>query len=86
MDHFRDQKLLHKKFTLQLIEKCKKIVESYDSLVHYTVEDEDEITICGDIHGQYYDLLNIFKLNGNPTNKNEYLFNGDFVDRGPFSV
>jgi serine/threonine-protein phosphatase 5 len=55
-------------------------------LVHYKVPEDDEITICGDIHGQYYDLLNIFKTNGNPSPRNEYIFNGDFVDRGSFSV
>ena len=36
--------------------------------------------------GQYYDLLNIFTINGLPSENNMYLFNGDFVDRGSFSV
>ena len=86
MEHFQNQKKLHKRYALQLIELVTKTLTAYNTLVEYQIEAEEEITVCGDIHGQYYDLLNIFKLNGNPAEKNKYLFNGDFVDRGSFSV
>lgn len=41
MEHYKDQKSLHKRYTLQLIEKCKNILASYDSLVQYKIDDEE---------------------------------------------
>ncbi|XP_033832354.1 serine/threonine-protein phosphatase 5 [Periophthalmus magnuspinnatus] len=86
MEWFKDQKKLHRKCAYQILVQVKDVLSKLPSLVEITLKESDKITICGDTHGQYYDLLNIFTLNGLPSETNPYLFNGDFVDRGSFSL
>ena len=64
-----------------LIDKSAPIIKEQKMLV----ELEAPLHVCGDIHGQYYDLLRIFEHCGYPGEYN-YLFLGDYVDRGKQSL
>lgn len=92
VERFKDQKLIHKRYVAHLLIAAKHYFEAQPSLVEISVPPTDSlnnpshVTVCGDTHGQFYDVLNIFKINGYPSASNPYLFNGDFVDRGSFSV
>ncbi|WBW72057.1 serine/threonine protein phosphatase PP2A catalytic subunit Ppa2 [Schizosaccharomyces osmophilus] len=64
-----------------LCEKAKEVLcrESNVQPVH------NPVTVCGDIHGQFHDLMELFKIGGEVPDMN-YLFMGDYVDRGYHSV
>ncbi|KAI8638877.1 Metallo-dependent phosphatase-like protein [Parasitella parasitica] len=86
VQHFKDQKKIHKKYAFMVVLAVRKFMMDAPSLVDVKIPSDGKLTVCGDVHGQFYDFINIFETNGYPSEKHAYLFNGDFVDRGSFSV
>lgn len=74
-------KLLAEKDVKFICDKSKELFILENNIVTVPAP----VTICGDIHGQFYDLMELFKIGG-PCPETNYLFMGDYVDRGYFSV
>jgi len=86
MEWQRSEKTIAKKYAYAIVMDMIELLKNSSTLSDIEVQEDGEVTVCGDVHGQYYDLMNIWELNGVPSDSNPYLFNGDFVDRGSFSV
>jgi serine/threonine-protein phosphatase 5 len=95
VETMKAQKSIHKRYVGRLLIACKRYFESLETLMEIPIPTAapshdpsatPRLTVCGDTHGQYYDVLHVFERNGFPHRTNPYLFNGDFVDRGSFSV
>ena len=60
--------------------------ENHKSIVHINIPKGQNFIVVGNIHSQFFDLLNLFNINGYPWEDELYLFNEDFVDRGIFGI
>lgn len=80
-DHLQKEGRIKKEDLVKLVKDTNNIFKNEGNLLHL----QDPLTVVGDIHGQFYDLIKILEVGGNPENT-KYLFLGDFVDRGSFSV
>lgn len=79
--HLQKEGRVLKRECIEIISQAASLLMSESNLLELV----DPVTIVGDIHGQFYDMLRIFDLGGS-FDSTKYLFLGDYVDRGSFSI
>jgi len=80
-EHFLKEGRLRKEDALKIVKTASALLEDEPNLLRL----RDPITVCGDTHGQFFDLMRLIETGGDPA-KTKYLFLGDYVDRGCFST
>ncbi|XP_061440811.1 serine/threonine-protein phosphatase with EF-hands 2 isoform X2 [Rhineura floridana] len=86
LEAFKQEQHLHAHYVLRLLHETQKYLTQLPNITSISTCCSKEITVCGDLHGQLNDLFLIFYKNGLPSPQKPYVFNGDFVDRGKWSI
>jgi len=86
IEWFKDGKMLPKRYVWEIVLGAHEQFSKADSLVNVDLMDDVTCDVIGDVHGQFYDMLHLFSLTGEPGEKHYLLMNGDLVDRGSWSI
>lgn len=81
IERFSKQSRMELGEVMTLIDRGKELMKPEPNVLKLTAP----LVVVGDIHGQFYDLVNMLKQGGSPDAGTKYLFLGDYVDRGHFS-
>mmetsp|Transcript_4835 Transcript_4835/g.12396 ORF Transcript_4835/g.12396 Transcript_4835/m.12396 type:complete len:675 (+) Transcript_4835:62-2086(+) len=82
----QDDQIISAELVMCILDEAYATQKTYPNIRKMGTDVARRVNVVGDLHGQFSDLILIFKREGIPSATNPYIFNGDIVDRGHKSV